>query len=299
MSGYNFIVPNVELPPSPKELSMPTASPLHQLFQDHWDAWMRFDPLNATYVGDQRFNDLLPGATEESYQVWRGKLSGFRDRLAAVDRNTLPPVDQLNIELFEHLVVNEIAELGFNPQRLPISRCAGFHLTFPDIFQITPFENALDYENYISRLAAFKRYAQQNIELMRVGLQTGYLPPACTLDGIDQQLKAQMVTDPTASAFYQPFKQFPASLSDPVQTRLCQMAENAILTSVVEGYAALLEFLNQEYIPSSRESIASADLPGGDAFYSHRIYYYTSLHLTARQVHQTGLDEVRRIRAEM
>jgi uncharacterized protein (DUF885 family) len=122
-------------------------------------------------------------------------------------------------------VVNEIAELGFNPHRLPISRCAGFHLIFPDIFQITPFENALDYENYISRLAAFKRYAKQNIELMRLGLRTGYLPPTCTLDGIDQQLKAQMVTDPTASAFYQPFKQF-LSINDPVRTKFCQMAES-------------------------------------------------------------------------
>ena len=85
---------------------------------------------------------------------------------------------------------------------------------FPDIFQVMPFNNLQDYANYISRLEAFKRYALENIELMRLGLRTGYLPPTCTLTDLDKQLKAQMVTDATESVFYQPFKHFPAQISE-------------------------------------------------------------------------------------
>ena len=279
---------------------MPTQlSPLHQLFQDHWDAWMRFDPLMATYVGDNRFNDSLPTATEAGYQSWREKLVYFHHRLMGINRRVLSQADQLNYDLFDHLVTNEIAELGFNPQRLPISRCAGFHLSLPDQFQVTPFENAQDYENYVSRLSAVKRYALENIELMREGLRTYYLPPTCTLTGVDEQLKAQMVTDPIQSPFYQPFNHFPDNIADSEKKRLRESAQRAIIGSVVEGYQALLEFVEGEYKPSAREGIASADLPDGEAFYTHRIYYYTSLHLTAQQVHQIGLDEIRRIRAEM
>ena len=116
-------------------------------------------------------------------------------------------------------MTNEIAELGFNPQRLPISRCAGFHLSFPDIFQVMPFDNAQDYENYISRLNDFKRYALENIELMRLGVRTGYLPPRCTLTEIDKQFKAQMVTEPSESALYQPFKQFSTYISEPEEAQ--------------------------------------------------------------------------------
>jgi uncharacterized protein (DUF885 family) len=274
-------------------------SPLHQLFQDHWDAWMRFDPLNATYVGDQRFNDRLPSATEESYQDWRENLVDFRVQLKGINRQSLSQADQLNYELFDHLVTNEIAELSFNPQRLPISRCAGFHLLFPDIFQVMPFDTVQDFENYISRLSAFKRYALENIELMRLGLRTGYLPPQCTLTDMDKQFNAQMVTDPTTSVFYNPFKHFPAHISEPERQKLCKSAQHAILNSIVEGYGAVLDFVESEYKPAARESIATADLPDGEAFYIHRIYYYTSLHLTAQQVHQTGLEEMQRIRAEM
>lgn len=279
---------------------MPTTlPPLHQLFQDHWDAWMRFDPLTATYVGDQRFNDCLPTATDDAFHAWREQLIGFRKRLDGIYPLELSTDDQLNAELFRHLVENEIAELGFNAHRLPISRTAGFHLMFPDMFQVMPFNHPQDYANYISRLASFKHYALENIELMRLGLRTGYLPPRCTLTDLDKQLIAQMVTDATASVFYQPFRQFPAQISDPERSKLSEAAQKAILEAVVPGYQAVLQFFEQEYLPAARESVATSDLPDGEVFYNHRIYYYTSLHLSAKQVHQTGLDEVKRIRGEM
>ncbi len=125
---------------------MPTTlSPLHQLFQDQWDAWMRFDPFFATYVGDQRYNDRLPEATEESHQSWRDQLIVFRKRLEGISPQSLSASDQLNHRLFSHLLEDEIAELGFKPYLLPISRCGGFHLSFPDIFQVMPFNQVQDY----------------------------------------------------------------------------------------------------------------------------------------------------------
>lgn len=279
---------------------MPAAlSPLHQLFQDHWDAWMRFDPLNATYVGDPRFNDRLPTATDEAYQNWHEQLINFRLRLEGIPSQGLSAEDQLSYDLFSHLVVNEIAEIGFNAHRLPISRSGGFHLMFPDIFQVMPFESVQDYANYISRLAAFKQYAHENIELMRLGLHTGFIPPRCVLTDMDVQFKAHIVTDPASSVFYQPFKQFPPQISAAERVKLSEAAKKAILSSVVPGYQDLLEFVKSQYLPAARESIASIELPDGEAFYTHRIHYFTSLHLTAQQVHQTGLDEVKRIRAEM
>ena len=162
----------------------------------------------------QRFNDRLPTATDEAYQNWREQLIDFRTRLEGIPRQGLSTDDQLNYDLFTHLVENEIAEIGFNAYRLPISRTGGFHLMFPDIFQVMPFESAQDYANYISRLEAFKQYAHENIELMRLGLRTGFIPPSCTLTDLDEQLKAHIVTDPDESVLYQPFKHFPPQISE-------------------------------------------------------------------------------------
>jgi len=279
---------------------MPTPlTPLHQLIQDHWDAWVHFDPFFATYVGDQRFNDRLPSATEETYQSWREQLNEYRKRLAELPCQSLTASDQLNHQLFSQLLEDEYAELGFHAYCLPISRTAGFHLSFPDIFQVMPFENLQDFEKYISRLNEFKRFTLENIELMRMGLRSGYQPPRCTLSDVDKQLNAQIISDPAESALYHPFKHFTAQISESSRQKLCEAAQKVILSSVVPGYQAILQYMEEEYVPASRESIGCIDLPEGEAFYSHRIHYYTSLHLSAKQVHQLGLEEVRRIRSEM
>ncbi len=279
---------------------MPTPlSPLHQLFQEHWDAWTRFDPFFATYVGDRRYNDRLPTATEETYQAWHDQLKSYLNRLESIPQQSLTPSDGLNHTLFKHLLEDEIAELSYHPYRMPISRTGGFHLMFPDIFQVMPFDSAEDYENYISRLYAFQRFTLENIELMRDGMRTGYLPPRCTLIDLDKQLKSQIVSDPAQSALFQPFKHYPAHFEEGKRHRLYEAAQKAISGSVVPAYRAILQFVEQEYLPAARESIASIELPDGAAFYAHRIHYFTSLHMTAREVHQIGLDEVKRISSEM
>ncbi len=279
---------------------MPTPlSPLHQLFQDHWDAWMRFDPLMATYVGDQRYNDRLPIATDEAFYTWRDQMSEFLRRLETIPLPGLSTQDQLNHLVFRHLLEDEIAEIGFNYHRLPISRTGGFHLMFPDVFQVMPFNTIEDYARYVARLEAFKQYAMENIELMRIGLRTGYRPPRCALVDLDQQLTAQVVSDPTLCVFYRPFCQFPAQFSETDRRKLSEAAGNAILNSIVPGYQLLHDFVVNDYMPGARETIAGADLPDGEAFYAHRIHYFTSLHLNAGQVHKTGLEEVKRIRGEM
>jgi uncharacterized protein (DUF885 family) len=116
---------------------------------------------------------------------------------------------------------------------------------------------------------------------------------------VDASLRAQIVGDPAQSVFYEPFKQFPASIGGVDQERLIEAAQETISCSIVPAYEALLKFLNEEYLPAARKSIACADLPNGQEMYRQCIAYFTTLDLSPEQVHATGQSEVRRIRAEM
>jgi len=135
--------------------------------------------------------------------------------------------------------------------------------------------------------------------LMRLGLQSGYKPPRVTLDGIVESLQSHLVNDPEQSVFFQPCLNFPASINESHKLRLSNEIRATIRDSVLPAYSALLKFLLSEYLLSAREGIAAAELPDGRAFYQHRIRYFTTLNLTPEAVHQTGLEEVRRIRTEM
>jgi uncharacterized protein (DUF885 family) len=61
----------------------------------------------------------------------------------------------------------------------------------------------------------------------------------------------------------------------------------------------LHDFFTQTYIPASRETLGARSLPGGEDFYRALVRQHTTLDLTPEEVHQTGLAEVARIRADM
>ncbi len=278
---------------------MPETSTLSKLFFDHWDAWMKWEPTFATACGDHRYDDRLPDADESHYMDWLTQLEGFRSRLDKIDRARLEADDRLNYDTFARMLTSEMDELRYHAYRLPLSKTGGFHTYLPDLYIFMPFEQTRDYENYLSRLDGIRRYFDESIELMRGGLNTGFIPARVTLDGVDKSIEAQIVEDPAQSVFFEPFKQFPASISGVDQERLIESAHDSIKGSVLPAYEALLKFIREEYVPASRESIAAAELPDGRDFYCHRIRYFTTLDLTPEEIHATGQNEVSRIRAEM
>ena len=272
---------------------------LTRLFADHWQAWMQYDPLFASMCGDHRYDDRLPSVSETGIAAWRSQLQAFRQHQDAIPRSALSPADQLNYDIFARLLDVDIDELGHGYYRIPISRTAGFHLSLPDLSMLMSFKNLPDYENYLSRLQAIQTFFAGNIELMRSGLRTGYLPPLVTLEGIEEGLQPHILDDPTGSVFYAPFKDFPAVIGTNDRERLARAAQDAIRTSVIPAYRSLLKFIQDEYRPAARPGIAASELPRGREFYQSRIRYFTSLELTPAQVHATGQSEVARIRAEM
>lgn len=272
---------------------------LHQLFHAEWENRMRFDPLYATYTGDARYNDRLPRTRPADFVTFVSDLTAFRRQLDSIPREELPPAEQLNCDIWRRLVDDELREFELGGHLLPLSKMWGFHIAFADVYLNTPFNNFEDYENYIARLNAFPQYVQDQIELMREGLRRNFIPPRVTLEGVDDSLRAQLVSDPASSVLYQPFLSFPAILDEAQRLRLSQAGQAAILNAVVPGFQSGLTFLLDEYLPAARETIAASELPRGVEFYTHRIRAYTSLELTPQEVHQTGLDEVARIRAEM
>jgi uncharacterized protein (DUF885 family) len=272
----------------------------HQLLEDEWEARMQADPLFATTTGDHRYNDRLPDASESGYASWLEAVRGYIRRLREINPDQLVEGDRLNYQIFSRLLENEQHELEFHSYRLPISKTYGYYSGFCESLPyIMPFESVTDYENYFARLAAFPVYSQQHLETMRSGLDSGYLPSAVTLAGVDDQIRKLIVSDASQSMLYLPFTRFPENIRESERTYLESEGRRLIQETIAPAFQDLLTFILAEYIPGARDGIAARDLPDGESFYRHRIRHYTSLDLTPQEVHQTGLDEVQRIREEM
>jgi len=276
-----------------------SSTELTRLFDDNWQAWMQHDPLFASMCGDNRYDDRLPSASDASFASWKKQMQVFRQRQDAIPRSELSAAEQLNYDIFARLLDMEIEELDHFYYRMPISRTSGFHMVLPDLPTYMSMESLRDYENYLSRLQALPAYFAENIELMRLGIICGYLPPLVTLAGIEDGIETHIVDDPARSAFFMPFEDFPSGITPSDREHLTNSALEIIRASLIPAYRTLLKFVQEEYRPAARPGIAASELPRGAEFYQSRIRYFTSLDLSAEEVHATGQSEVQRIRAEM
>ncbi len=277
----------------------PASTELRKLFEDAWEFDLRENPLFATRVGDRRYNDKLPSVSVADYQRRHAAERAFLDRLGAIDREGLGPEDRISADIFERLKRDQIAEYEFRTYLIPITNREGFHVSFAQLPDQVPLNTVADYENYIARLGAFRRYTEQHIELMRLGLREGFTLPGIVLEGYEDAIRPHIVEDPGESLLYAPFQDFPASISADARARLREAGAQAISESVVPGYRAFLGFMREEYVPAAREEIGAAALPNGRAFYEHRVRRFTTLALLPVEVHRIGLAEVERIRAAM
>ena len=272
---------------------------LKQLIDEEWAWRLRDNPTFATTVGDYRYNDRLTSVTVADYGRREKESRAFLERLEAIDRSRLADAERLNYDLFRRSLRDRIGEYEFKTYLLPITNREGFHTDFPQLADNVPLDDARDYENYCARLEAFATYANQHIELMRAGLKGGYTLPRVVMEGWEGGVVAQIVEDPTKNLLYAPFEKFPDAVPGSERARLAERGRKAIMTSVVPGFRAFRDFMSTEYVPGCRPGIAAADLPNGKAFYEFLVKEYTTLDLTPQQVHDTGLAEVKRIRAEM
>jgi uncharacterized protein (DUF885 family) len=132
-----------------------------------------------------------------------------------------------------------------------------------------------------------------------MGLERGMTQPRAILEGIEHSAAAHAVGNARASAFFTPFQKFPVGVPEARRDGLREAARRAIEISIVPAYRKLTKFLTEEYIPGARETLGAVRLPQGEAYYAQRIKHFTTLDLSAKEIHQIGLEEVARIREEM
>ena len=275
-------------------------SPFDQLMDDEWQAQLKADPFLATSLGERDFNHLLPEMSEAAFAQRLTELREFKARWQQINVEDLSDEDRLSYDLFGIMLDNKIGQIEFHEYRMPIDKTNGFHAYAPYYFATQlPAKTVHDYESLIARLNALPNYIDEVIEVMRAGLDHGQIPSKVTQDGVAEQMQAQIVDDPTTSLFFQPFTKFPKTIVEQDQTRLAKAGEEAVSQAVIPAYQSLLNFYVQEYAPNVKSEIGAANLPNGLAYYQFCLKRETTLDLSAEEVHQIGLEEVARIRAEM
>ena len=276
-----------------------SGSQLRALLDEVWEFELREDPLFATQVGDHRFDDRLPAVRVPDQARRAQARRKFLERLRAIAPAGLNETDRDSQALQRVKLEDAIREFELHHYRFPINADSGFHMELAQLPSQMPFDTTRDYETYLARLRAFPEYMSQNTELLREGLKAGWTLPKVALTGYEKTIEAHVVSDPARSRFYQPFANFPAGVPEADRARLSAAAEKAIREDVVPAYRTFLEFMTRDYMPAARPTVGAGDLEGGPEYYAYLVHHFTTVDRTPDQIHALGLEEVRRIRAEM
>ncbi len=281
------------------EAGMTGKDRLERYYELSYDLAMLESPRLATMKGDPRGQDRLRDFSAAGIERQR---QSDRDSLAlikSIDRNALQGPDQVNYDLLLDGLERKDRSQQFPTQYMRMTQMSGPQTSLASMLAMMPTARPEQLENQIARMEAFPDYIDQNIALLRNGLEKGVTPAKITLRDVPQQIRNQMVDDASESPVLKGFKDLPDTVDPLLAETLRNRAAEVYRQQVVPAYERLLEFTVSEYLPKARESIAARDLPDGEAWYKNNVALRTTTDLTPPQIHDIGLSEVKRIRGEM
>ncbi len=274
------------------------SSDFEQLLDDAWQWQLAENPVFASRLGDRRWNDQWADNSLDAYDRRRSQQQAFQSRLRAIDPAALSDADQLNYDLFLRELQNDLDAYQYRDYLMPIDQLGGVQ-SLESTAEGLRLESAADYDDWLARMQKIPAYVGQTMQLMEEGRRTGYMPAKVLMQRIPAQLDRQLNEDPEQSPYFGAFRELPAAIPQAEQERLRRRAREIISQSVVPAYRELSRYFTNRYLPAARDTIGASELPNGNAYYEFRTRRFTTTNMTPDEVHRLGLDEVKRLRAEM
>lgn len=279
------------------------AEALNALFEEHFERDLEMNPVNATFIGDYRYNDRLANSNSPQYIAAATAMDEeFLNRLLQIDREQLSYQDQLSYDIFKINREQSLEGNNYPFELQPINQfysITSFFVQLGSGSSAHPFKTVKDYDDFLSRADDFAINIDQIITNMKLGMQAGVTQPRILMEKLVPQLESQLVDDIKESDFYTPVHEFPEDFSDEERERLTAAYEDKISNTILPAYERLNNFLGDEYLAAARETVGLYAQPNGDEWYAFMVRLRTTTDMTPDEIHQIGLDEVARIHKEM
>lgn len=239
----------------------------------------------------RQFTDItMPAMTAR-----HARFTDFMSQLANVDENALPSEDRISLIMQKYRLQNYISQFEFKEYRVPITSEYGFHSSIGRALSNVTLKNEDDVAVHVQRLQEAAQLIDLNVAYMREGMENGHSQPQAVLAGFEDSIAVYIVDDIKEHPFSKSlFNAKEGLLSDEQRSLL-----STLVNDVNTAYKNFYNFFVNEYAPNAPKAIAATNWPDGNAFYDNRIKHYTTTDLSAQEIHDIGLSEVARIRAEM
>ena len=199
---------------------------LATMLDKYYEERLQLFPLEATAIGDTRYNDLLPVDFTDSY---RSKLHDFYSRyLVGIEKykgDELNENDKISYDVFIREMNINLEGLGFQDNYIPFNQFYALPLTMGQLGSGAgnqPFKTVKDYNDWIKRASAFPAWADSAIVYFTKGFNAQFVLPKSIIVKMIPQMQAVPTDDVQKSIFYGPITNMPSSFSDTEKKRITE-----------------------------------------------------------------------------
>ncbi|HPO24509.1 MAG TPA: DUF885 domain-containing protein [Arenimonas sp.] len=276
---------------------------LEQLYVDYWEASLKLNPLQATFVGDERYNDQLPNFFSPEYRDESIAFSqNWLKKFEAINPDDVTGQTRLSYDIMVRSLKLDLEGNQFRTDLMPLNQFGNIVGSFAQLGSGTsaqPFKTVQDYDNWFKRASKVPELLAQMQVNMREGMKIGMVQPKVLMIKVLPQLDDIAKDKLDENIFWLPIKNIPASFSAADKSRLTEQYRTLITQQTNPSIKQLRTFVNDEYLPACRDTVGMQGLPDGQAIYAYRAKASTTTDLTPKQLHEIGLSEVARIHGEI
>ncbi|MBA3527310.1 MAG: DUF885 domain-containing protein [Pseudomonadota bacterium] len=272
----------------------------HQLQTDYWKARLKDSPRLATVAGVTTYDAQLDELSLAAMDREAAQAAAFLSRLNAIPQGALGIGERTSYAILERSLQNAIESNRFGARQMLFSTLGSAHDSYAGIGETQPFRTNADYENYLERIAAVPDRMRSYGEISVKAASEGFVQPCVTMARFPATISGNISADPAKSRFYAPFAGTrPATVGQAQWDSLKGRAAALIRDRINPSYRSFEQLYEKQLASKCRQSVGASALPQGKEYYAYLVRDYTTTDMTPEQIHQLGLSEVARIRAEM
>lgn len=284
---------------------------LNAWLEEQYEEELAFSPIQQTFLGVTENNDQIDDfSLEAQLEQLNWKRESVAEMKATFDYDLLSADAKISYDLWEYQLTAAEAANQFRTNDYVFEQMNAVHSFFPQLLiAFHTVENAEDMQAYVSRIEATEVALDQLIALSQESAAAGVRPPRfafeSVIDSAGQIITGAPFTEGEDSAIWADAQQKIAALQasetiDQMQAdALTSAARAALVDHWQPAYERLIAWQQEDINNTSETSQGVGALPNGEAYYNERLANQTTTDLTADEIHQIGLDEVARLKAEM
>jgi len=284
---------------------------LNAWLDERYEEALKFSPMQLTILGRKDLYDQIDEVSEQATRdqaAWRVKT--VEQMKEQFDYSALSNTGKESFDLWVFQTEEAVANLEFMRQGYLFGELGGWEDWFPTfLINFHEVESEEDMRAYINRIAGISRAMGQVLGLAKLKAADGIRPPQFAFEtAIDRAAKVVTGLPFNGDADSPILKDAKGkieglvtagSVDDGTAKELMAQVNQKLTEQFQPAYTAYIDWLKADMVNADVQARGVSALPNGEAYYNRQLSTFTTLPMTADEVHELGMREVQRIKTEM